>query len=260
MIATIGWWFRVLAGVLRVQFARGFHAQLLLGAVVSPLAAAIYILMAGHLGRTDLAAYVVIAPMLAGLWGAAITASGEAISSERGEGTLELLIAAPAPAALVAVGRVAAMTLQSLIAIPLTLVVAALLGVPLHIVEPGLFLLGVFGVTVSTGAVGLLFASLFVLARSTRLFQNVIGQPLWILSGIAFPLAMLPDETVPFSALVALTWGTLVLRGAAQGAGPGWWVGLTATLVLSALYFLVGARLFIGIERRVRADGSLASF
>jgi len=257
---TLLWWMRVIVASIRVELARGFHAQLIGGALVSPLASAIYILMARHLGRTEATSYVVLAPMLFGMWGTAIVASGEAISSERGEGTLELLIAAPAPAALVAVGRIIAMTAESLVAVPLTLIVAALLGMPLEIREPGLFALGIFALVLSTAAIGMLFASLFVLARSTRLFQNVIGWPLWILSGVAFPLAVLPEAMRPLAAFVALSWGAAVLRGAAAGAGASWGIGLAAVLVLSVAYATLGARLFIGIERRVRVDGSLSTF
>lgn len=260
MIQTALWWSRVFLVALGAQLGRGLHAQLLLGAVVTPLAGAIYILMAQHLGRDDLAAYVVLAPILAGLWGTAITASGEAVSSERAEGTLELLIAAPAPAALVVMGRVAATTIQSLIAVPLTLGVAALMGMPLGIADPALFATGLVALVFATMSLGLMLAGLFVLARSTRLFQNVVGQPIWILSGIAFPVALLPDAIEPLSALIALAWGAAVLRAASEGAGASAPIGVVAVVVLSLFYFAVGARLFIGVERRVRADGSLASF
>lgn len=259
-MATPAWWSYVVLETIRVQLSRGLHAQLILGAVVSPLASAIYILMAQHLGRTDATAYVVLAPMVLGMWGTAIVASGESISSERGEGTLELLIAAPAPAALVAVGRVVATTVQSLVAIPLTLIVAAALGMPLAIKDPGLFLLAVGALTLSTAAIGLLFASLFVLGRSTRLFQNVVGWPLWILSGIAFPLAMLPEAVRPLSGLIALSWNAALLRAASTGVGGAWWIALAAVIALSIGYVVLGGRLFIGIERRVRVDGSLATF
>lgn len=259
-MSTLRWWSEVIVAAARLQLSRGFHAQLISGAVLSPLAGGIYILMAQYLGRPDLAPYVVIAPMLSGLWGTAMTASGDAVATERGEGTLELLIAAPAPSALVAIGRVIATTLQSLIAIPLTLGIAAILGVPLRIAEPLVFIVGVLALVVSTVGVGLVFAGLFVLARSTSLFTTVINWPLWILGGIAFPIATLPGAVQPLSALVALSWAGELLRASANGVGPAWWVALAAVLVLAAAYFAVAARLFVGVERRVRANGSLASF
>lgn len=259
-MSTISWWSAVILAAVRLQLSRGFNAQLISGAILSPLAGGIYILMARHLGRLDLAPYVVIAPILSGLWGSAMTASGDAVTTERGEGTLELLVAAPAPAALVAIGRVVATTLQSLIAIPFTLTVAALLGVPLRIAEPVMFALGILALVLSTLGVGLVFAGLFVLTRSATLFTTVINWPLWILGGTAFPVAMLPAAVQPISALVALSWAGELLRGAASGTGPSWGSGLLAVVVLAALYFAIAARLFVGIERRVRADGSLASF
>ncbi len=234
--------------------------QLILGVLIGPVSSAIYILMARQLGRTDATVYVVLAPMMLGMWGTAITTSGEAVASERGEGTLELLIAAPAPAALVAIGKILTTTTESLLAVPLTLIIAVALGMPLAIEHPGHFAVALAALTLSTAAVGLLFASVFVLARSTRLFQNVIGLPLWILSGVAFPLALLPDSIRPLSALVALSWNAAVLRASATALGPWWWFGLGAAIVLSVVYFVLGARLFVGVERRVRVDGSLSTF
>lgn len=257
---TLLWWARVVLRSVRLQLSRGFRAQLISGAVLSPLGGGIYILMARYLGREDLAAYVVVAPMLTGLWGAAMTASGDSISTERGEGTLELLVAAPSPAALVALGRVIATTLQSLIAIPLTLAVAALLGVTLRVAEPGYFAMAVIALVLSTGAIGFLFAALFVLARSTSLFTNVINWPLWILGATAFPVAALPEPVRWLSPLVALSWAGATLRGAADGVGDAWWTGVLAVVVLALAYSGIGAVLYRGVERRVRADGSLSSF
>lgn len=254
------WWARVVVGSVSLQLSRGFRAQLISGAVLSPLGGGIYILMARYLGREDLAAYVVVAPMLTGLWGAAMTASGDSISTERGEGTLELLVAAPAPAALVALGRVIATTLQSLIAIPLTLGVAALLGVTLGIADPGRFVMAILALMLSAGAIGFLFAAMFVLARSTNLFTNVINWPLWILGATAFPVAALPETVRWLSPLVALSWAGASLRGAAEGAGDAWWAGILAVVVLSIAYSAIGALLYRVVVRRVRADGSLSSF
>jgi len=257
---TLTWWWRVVAEAARVQLRLGLHTRLISGAILSPLGGGIYILMARYLGRTDLAAFVVLAPILTGLWGSAMTSSGESISTERDEGTLELLIAAPAPAALVTLGRAIATTIESLIAIPITLVVAALLGVPLPIAEPLLFAVGLAALVFATMAVGLIFAGIFVLARTTTVFQNVLNWPLWILSGTAFPIALLPGLVQPFSALVALAWAAAVLRGAATGIGSSWWLGLGAVVALGILYVAIAARLFVAVERRVRVDGSLASF
>lgn len=259
-MSTAGWWARVVVASIRVEVSKGLQAQVIGGALIGPLSAAIYILMARHLGRLDATAYVVLAPIALGMWSTAILASGEAVSSERGEGTLELLIAAPAPAALVAVGKILANTAESLAAVPLTLAVAIGLGLPLAIGHPVMFAVALATLTVSTAAVGLVFASAFVLARSTRIFQNVIGFPLWIVSGVAFPITVLPEAIRPLSALSALTWCIAALRSATGTPGAAWWIAIGAGLALSLGYALLGARLFVGVERRVRVDGSLSTF
>lgn len=259
-MSTLVWWMRVMGAAIRVELSKGVQAQVIGGALIGTLAAAIYILIARYLDRADATAYVVLAPIALGMWGTALLASGEAVSSERSEGTLELLIAAPTPAALVVMGKVLAMTAQSLLAVPLTLVIAAGLGLPLSIAHPFHFTVAIVALTASTAAIGLVFASAFMLARSTRIFQNSIGFPLWIVSGVAFPISVLPEAIRPLSALSALAWCIAALRAAAVDPGGAWWLAIGATAILSAAYAVLGARLFIGVERRVRVDGSLSTF
>jgi ABC-2 type transport system permease protein len=254
------WWFRVLAAGARLQLSQALQAQLLLGAVISPLAASIYILMARHLGRDDLSAYVVIAPILTAVWGTAITSSGEAISEERSRGTLELLIAAPAPVALVIVGRLVATTALSLVSAPLTLALGWLMGMTLPVRAPLLFLLGASGLLLCTVGLGLILASTFVLARSTRLFQNVIGFPLFILGGAAFPIALLPDAVQPLSAVVALSWAAELMRASVSRPGQDVTGPLIAIVVLAAAYAVVGGALLKCVLWRVRGAGTLSSY
>lgn len=259
MIGTLSWYARIFASAARLQLSRGAEGQVLQAVVVSPLSAAIYMFMASYLGRSDLAAYVVFAPILAALWGVAINSAGETVATERGGGTLELLIASPAPAAIVLLGRVVVSTFPSLVAVPMSFVIAGLFGLSIGITEPMLFVATLGAVLVATAGIGAVMAAIFVLAHSTRLFQNVIGLPLYILSGIAFPIALLPDEIEPVAAFIPLAWGAALLRAASTGTGEAAPFALVAILVLAAVYLVLGSWLFVGIEHRVRRNGSLGS-
>jgi hypothetical protein len=97
----VPWWLRVIGAGARVQVSRTRGPIFLLAAVVTPVAyAVVFLLMARNIGRADaLAAYVVIAPALIGVWYTAITTGAAVVGDERGSGTLEQLVAAPAPAA-----------------------------------------------------------------------------------------------------------------------------------------------------------------
>lgn len=78
------------------------------------------------------------------MWGMALLVAGELIDSERWAGTLEALIATPASFALVITGRIAAVTLVSLVAFAETWVVAwAVFGIAVAVPHPALLLLTV---------------------------------------------------------------------------------------------------------------------
>lgn len=255
------WSVRIMLAGARVQASRARGGFFLLAAVVTPVAyAVVFILMARHLGRaTELAPYVVIVPALIGVWYSAIATGAAVVGDERASGTLELLVAAPAPAALVILGRVTANTVLSLISIPFVLVAARLLGAELRIPEPFMAALALLALAVTTVAVTLIFASTFVLARSTAVVQNLIPFPLYILSGIAFPLTLLPEWLHPLSALVPLTWVADLLRSSAQSGGdPAALPKLGALAALSLFYAASGFWLFSRIERAVRTNGKVS--
>lgn len=261
MSARAGWWLRILLAGARVQFSRGRGGNFLLAAVVTPvLYTVVLVMMARYFGRAqELAPFLVVGPALIGVWAGAILTGAEAVADERGSGTLELLVAAPAPTELVVLGRVTGNTLLSLVAVPLVLITGRLLGAELVIADVLGATLALFGLAISTSAITLVFASTFVLARSTRVFQNVIGFPLYILSGIAFPLALLPDWIQPLSALVALRWVGELLRSAIRGdAATTIFPALAGVLVLAVLYAAFGHWLFSRIERAIRANGTVS--
>ena len=200
-MSDVRWWLRILRAAAGLQITRGRGGNFLLAAVVTPvLYGAALVLMARYFGRTnDLAPFVVVGPAILGVWHTAIFTGSEIVSDERGAGTLELIVAAPAPTELVVLGRIAGNTLLSLVSVPVVVLMARMLGADLSIADPVAALLAVLCLAISTLAISLVYSSTFVLARSTRVFQNVIGFPAYILSGIAFPLSLLPAALQPAS-------------------------------------------------------------
>jgi len=180
------------------------------------------------------------------------------VAEERGGGTLELLVAAPTSTELAILGRISASTALGLIAVPETLLIARALGIPLMIHEPLLFTIAMLALVPAIAGVGLIMSSAFVLARSTRLFQNVLGSPFYILAGVAFPVTLLPTWIQPLSGLVAISWGADVLRATATPSG-GSRTGedILAILLLAVIYLALGHGLFARIMRHIRVDGSV---
>ena len=130
-------------------------------------------------------------------------------------------------------------------------------GIPLHFEHPLGFAVALGATVLSLGLMGLLLASSFVLYRHANALMNLLEYPVWIATGLIFPIALLPAWAQPISWPLAPRWGIDAIRDSAFGGGGLWWeVGLT--LVLGALY-AVGAFFFLRLfERLARARATLA--
>jgi ABC-2 type transport system permease protein len=257
----VPWWLRVVIAGGRVQASRTRGAFFVLAAIATPVTyAVVFLLMARQAGNAQaLAAYVVVAPALMGVFYTAIANGGDVVADERGIGTLELLIAAPAPTALTLLGRVTANTLISLVSVPLVVFVARVLGVNIVIADPAAAFLAFIALALSTISVTVIFASTFVLARSAAVIQNLIPFPIYILSGIAFPLTLLPTWVWPLSALVPLKYVGELLRSSTQSQVDAPAISSVAPLlVLTFAYTVLGFWLFARIERSVRLSGRIS--
>jgi ABC-2 type transport system permease protein len=202
----------------------------------------------------------VIGSGLIGMWNSNLWTSGFIVQNERRGGTIELLLAAPTSMLLVLFGKSLANALISVLAIGITFLTGALvLRVPLGLDHPlaflGALVLTVFALT----TLGLVFATGFILSRAAGRMAEVLNYPIFILSGLTFPITTLPLWTRPLSFSLAPTWGNLAM-GAAAGLGEGLlatylWLGL-----LGILYFVIAVGLYQWIERIARQQGRLQEF
>lgn len=259
MIAPCTAW-DVVIRAMRIQMSTERLPSFLLGVAFGPLTAVVPMLMARGLAREDALAYLVFAPFVTSLWGGAALASGAAVTFERGAGTLELLVASPTRAWVPIIGRVAWTTVLSLIAIPETFLIAALLSITIPVREPLLFAVAMLAFALSTVGAGVLMANLFVLTRAAGMWANLFGFPFFILAGASFPIALLPDPIQPLSMLVNMYWAADLLRAAGTGMDGSVVVrDLAALIALTVVYLAAGLWLYGKVERRIRVDGSISS-
>lgn len=255
---TVRRWWRALWAGVRLQRSRTRGGVFLLASIVTPVAYAVVFMLMSRQSESgpSVAAYVVIAPGLIGVWYSAIAIGAAVVGDERSSGTLELLIASPTPAVVPIVGRITGTTTISIIAIPLVLFVASLLHVDLTVTEPGLAIVALCLLGLSTIGFSMILASTFVVLRSPGVVQNLIPFPLYILSAIAFPITFLPDWAQTLSKLLPLSWIAELMRSAAgQASSEPAPIVIGATLALAATYFAVGVLLFHWIERAIRRTG-----
>lgn len=226
----------------------------------APLLTAVFVSIFTHAGRGDLSSYGVLAPALMALWAMSLQTAGELISRERENGSLEALLAAPAPFAAVLFGRISAVTSISMVAFAESWLVGwALTGDPVRIIHPGLFVITVaLTVVAMTGWAGVM-ACVFALARSARTFQNSLSYPFFVLGGVIVPVALLPDWLTWPARAVFLSWSADLLRDSlATGPVDAAALRLLIVALLGAVGFVLSHVLLDRTLRRVRMTGRLA--
>ena len=201
--------------------------------------------------------YVSLGAGVMGIWSSTLFGSGGAIQWQRWQGTLELIVAAPARFVLVILPLTLATATVGIYSLASTLIWGWLVfGVPFHLVHPFLFVLAVPAAVLGLGLLGLVLASTFVLYRYANALSNMLEFPVLFVTGLLVPVALLPGWAQPVSWVLAPTWGMNAIRQAALGGSP--LDDLAMTLVLGACYLVLGSVLLENFARLARDRATLA--
>jgi ABC-2 type transport system permease protein len=249
-VFVAGWIFHLI-GLTRSSF-------FLLVSLLQPLifaTIAFYMWRAG--ARPGTLLYVALGAGLMGMWSATLFGSGGAIQWQRWQGTLEVVIAAPAPFILTMLALTMPTATIGLYAVAATLFWGRVLfDVPLDLVHPGLFALALPATVVGLGMLGLVLASTFVLYRHATAFSNLLEYPVWLVSGLLVPVSLLPGFVEPLSWLLAPTWGVRAVREAALGGDPLFAIAMCG--LLSVVYLGLGTLTLRNFERLARERATLS--
>lgn len=244
---------------LQLSFFRNYP-DMLIPLLTAPLFTIIFSMVLRHGGRSDLSGYAVIAPFYMSLWWFAIFNGGWVIQTERWEGTIDYLVAAPTGFASVIVGRISTMMFAGAFAfVEVWLFGRYVLHATVTIHHPYVFgvslLLTLFAMTTTS----LFMANLFVLSRSAVTFSNSASYPIYLLGGILVPIALLPGWLQPVTNIVFLSWSARLLRGS-LGAAPIANAGFDLTMVfaLGLAALIAASALLTRILRRAQQTGELA--
>jgi len=178
-------------------------------------------------------------------------------------GTLEAEVATPAPPWMVLgappVYEFAASSLRSAAYL---LGAKLLLGLDLSRVNLVSLAISVPLIIAAFSGLGLLAAATTMLVRRMNPVAMVIGSLSFFLSGVMYPVTVLPAWLREVGRLLPLTHALAVLRGALLvGAGPGELRdSLLALLLFAGVLAPIGAGLFAFALRRARVDGSLSHY
>ena len=124
-------------------------------------------------GRAPTLLYAALGAGLMGIWSATLFGSGGIIQWERWQGTLELLVAAPAPFVLVLLPFTLATSSLGMYSIGATLLWGKLFfGIPLELENPLLFVVAIPVTVLGLGLLGLVLASTFILYRNANALRT----------------------------------------------------------------------------------------
>jgi ABC-2 type transport system permease protein len=178
-------------------------------------------------------------------------------------GTLEAEVATPAPPWMVlGAPPVYEFATAALRSAAYLLGAKLLLGLDLSHANWVSLLVSVPLIIAAFSGLGLLAAATTMLVRRLNPVAMVIGSLSFFLSGVMYPVSVLPDWLRAVGRLLPLTHALAVLRGALLvGSGLGELrSSLLALLVFAGLLAPVGAGMFAFALRRARVDGSLSHY
>jgi ABC-2 type transport system permease protein len=247
----IGWLFN-----LKNLSQSSFFVLVTTGSPVIFATIAFFMFEAGQRPGTLL--YVALGAGLMGIWSSTLFGSGGAIQWQRWQGTLEIVIAAPASFLAVLVPITIATATLGLYSVVSTLVWGRIFfDMPLELAHPWLFALALPVTVISLGLLGLVLASTFVLYRNASAFSNLLEYPVWLVTGLLVPLTLLPAWAEPISWALAPTWGIKAVRGAALG-GDDIGAAIAIAAALGVVYLVLGSVLMRNFERLARRRATLS--
>lgn len=214
-----------------------------------------YLFSAGS--RPETVIYSALGAGMMGIWSSTLFASGGAISWQRWQGTLELLVAAPPPFLLVIFPLTLGSATIGLYSLTATLTWERFVfGLPFDPVHVFQFVLSVPTLIFGLGALGLVIATSFVLYRNANALSNMLEFPVWLATGVIVPLSLLPGWTSVIGWFLAPTWGFEAMRRSVFGGDV--WPPLGMCLALSVAYFFIASVLMGVFERRARERATLS--
>lgn len=208
-------------------------------------------------------AFTLVGIVVVGLQQVGLSELAQRIRMAQLMGTLEAELSTPAPAWIVlGAGPLYAMGGAALRAVVYLLGAAALLGVGLGKANLLSVAVGVPLILAAFWGLGLLSAAATMVVRRANPVALIMGTLSVFLSGVMYPISVLPDWLRGLGGLLPLTHALEVLRGALLlGATPAaLGSSLRALALFAVLLVAAGTATFVYALRRARVDGSLTHY
>ncbi len=189
------------------------------------------------------------------LWG-----TGATLQEERFNGTIESLFLSPANRMTVLLASGFSSLLEGAWWIAGVFLLSwAIFGIQAAIADWLAVVIALVSTMVALVAVGVFFASFFVLTRAADQVATSLQAPIRYLSGVAFPVAALPAVFQLFAYILPVTYGIDALRRTVvqQGTLTDLLGTLAPLYIFTVLLFLAGHLVLKRVEVQAKRNGSL---
>jgi ABC-2 type transport system permease protein len=205
--------------------------------------------------------FVVLGGAMTAFWLNVLWSMGAQLYWERASGNLELYIMAPCSMMAVLAGMaLGGMILTFVRASVIMSVGIVLFQVPFSPTSWWL-LLAVFVLTLlALYGLGMMFASVFLLwGREAWHIVNLLQEPVYLLTGMNYPLKVFPTLVASFAALIPLTAGMDAMRQLLFNAEGFWplWLEIVMLAAATVAFIALAHRLLAYLERLSRIEGRL---
>lgn len=202
--------------------------------------------------------YTLIGSGIMGMWATTLTGAGSSIEFERRQGLLEYLMTTSSSLQWIILGKSVAHSLIGLITYLFLFPLQFLFDIPvqIHLSFSMLFILLL--IALSFVAMGQLLAFLFVFSRNANPISNALSRSLYVLSGLIFPISMLPGPCKVVSYVIPCSYGMVALRTVNESGWTEsvWWdVAMMSGLILA--FFAIARMLYGLVEYWARVRGDL---
>lgn len=207
-------------------------------------------------------AFVVVGLALMQLGQTGLTSFAQRLRQEQTTGTFEALMTTPTPSSLVIVASATYDLLRASVAAVITLVVAIVvfglrLGLSVELVP--IVLVALASAVLVFAMLGVVLAAFTVVYKQLAALTGMVMTGLALLSGVYFPIKVLPDPLELVARVSPLTWGLDVLRGALL-AGRADLLHLALLSSFAIVTVPVALAAFATALTRARREGTLGEY
>ena len=194
------------------------------------------------------------------IWHLTSYRAGHALQEEFMNQTIDQMLIAPTPLAVIILGRVLAIVAVAAISTPISFIVFTMVagGLP-QISNPALFGVSVLLVSVTLIIVSFFFSPLYVLSGGGRGYVNAVAPFGVVFSGFLYPIDLLPVYLEAVAWVFPTSWGmdAVIMAGLGHGLTSEILFNWLMAAALSAAWLSVTLWMFKKVESRARSSGML---